>query len=138
RFGLMAEYDMLDQARQVVRELGIRVPSLHTPVGRLSKGQQQAVAIARTLLGEPRIIVLDEPAATLSMTQTAELLGHVERLRNLGLGVLLISHNPQDVRAVADRVVVLRHGRNNGAFDGATVTNEELIAAITGAARHRD
>ena len=61
------------------------------------------------------------------------MLTHIERLRDLGLGVVLISHNMNDVRAVADRIVVLRHGRNNGEFDAATVSHEAILAAITGA-----
>ena len=65
--------------------------------------------------------------------QTAEVLVHIERLRDLGLGVILISHNMTDVRAVSDRIVVLRHGRNNGTFDAASVSHEAVLAAITGA-----
>ena len=107
-------------------------------LGDLSGGQRQAVAIARTLIGRPRIVVLDEPTASLSVGQTAEVLNHIENLRELGLGVIFISHNLNDVRAIADRVEVLRHGRNNGSFTGREATNEDLIAAITGAFRADD
>lgn len=132
---LLADGEMEQTARRVLRDLGAFIPSVRTPVGQLSAGQRQAVAIARTLIGEPRVVVLDEPTASLSVAQTAEVLLHIERLRALGLGVIFISHNLNDVRAVADRVEVLRHGRNNGSYPGGTVTNEELIAAITGAVR---
>lgn len=121
--------------KKVLRDLGARIPSIRARLGELSKGQRQTVAIARTLLGEPRLVVLDEPTAALSVAHTAEILTHVQRLRDMGLGVILISHNLNDVRAVSDRIEVLRHGRNNGSFRGATATNEELIAAITGATR---
>jgi D-xylose transport system ATP-binding protein len=119
--------------REVLHRLSARIPSVRTPLRDLSGGQRQAVAIARTLIGEPRIVVLDEPTASLSVVQTAEVLMHIERLRELGLGVILISHNMNDVRAVSDRVEVLRHGRNNGSFDAATASYEEILAAITGA-----
>jgi D-xylose transport system ATP-binding protein len=77
--------------------------------------------------------MLDEPTAALGVAQTAEVLNLVERLRENGLGVILISHNMSDVMAVADRVVVLRLGRNNGIFQVSETTNQEIIAAITGA-----
>ncbi|GII98583.1 monosaccharide ABC transporter ATP-binding protein (CUT2 family) [Sediminihabitans luteus] len=124
---------MEDEARRILRSLTSRIPSVRTPLAGLSAGQRQSVAIARTLLGEPRVVVLDEPTASLSVSQTAEVLMHVERLRELGHAVILISHNMTDVRAVADRIEVLRHGRNNGSFSGADVGYEEIIAAITGA-----
>lgn len=135
RGGLMADGEMERVTRAVLRTLGARVPSPRTRVAELSGGQRQAVAIARTLIGNPRLVVLDEPTASLSVAHTAEVLTHIESLRDHGLGVLLISHNLNDVRAVADRIEVLRHGRNNGSFLGATATNEDLIAAITGAYR---
>lgn len=120
-------------ARKVLDDLNSRIPSARTPLSWLSAGQRQAVAIARTLIGEPRLVVLDEPTAALSVSQTAEVLMHIERLRELGLGVILISHNMTDVRAVSDRIVVLRHGRNNGVFPAASSSHEEVLAAITGA-----
>jgi len=124
---------MEEVTRRILRDLNSRIPSVRTPLKHLSAGQRQAVAIARTLIGSPRIVVLDEPTAALSVAQTAEVLTHIERLRDLGLGVILISHNMNDVRAVADRIEVLRHGHNNGTFDAATASYEEVLGAITGA-----
>ena len=99
--------------------LSVRDPERpHQPSASLSGGQRQIVAIARSLLGEPKVVLLDEPTAALGVAQTAQVLDLVERLRDRGLGVLLISHNMADVMAVADRVVVLRLGRNNGFFTG--------------------
>lgn len=118
---------------QLLRELSAKLPTLGVPVAALSGGQRQTVAIARSLLGDPKVIVLDEPTAALGVAQTAEVLNLVERLRESGLGVLMISHNMEDVRAVADRVAVLRLGRNNGVFKVTEVTSEQIIAAITGA-----
>ncbi|RFA10265.1 ABC transporter ATP-binding protein [Subtercola boreus] len=118
---------------ELLRQLSAKIPSVRIPIASLSGGQRQTVAIARSLLGDPKVIILDEPTAALGVAQTAEVLNLVERLRERGLGVIMISHNMADVQAVADRVVVLRLGRNNGDYKVGTVTPEEIIAAITGA-----
>ncbi|OKJ37255.1 sugar ABC transporter ATP-binding protein [Streptomyces sp. CB01580] len=130
---VLDEIAMEKRARELLDTLSIRIPSVRTPVAALSGGQRQVVAIARALIGDPKIVTLDEPTAALGVEQTAQVLDLVERLRERGHGVLLISHNMADVRAVADRVAVLRLGRNNGFFDVAGTTHEEIIAAITGA-----
>ncbi|WP_166875985.1 ATP-binding cassette domain-containing protein [Salinibacterium sp. ZJ450] len=127
------EVDMEKRSWSLLRELSAKIPSVRTPVASLSGGQRQTVAIARSLIGEPRVVILDEPTAALGVAQTAEVLNLIERLRERGLGVILISHNMADVLAVADRVVVLRLGRNNGEFRVSEVTSEDIIAAITGA-----
>jgi D-xylose transport system ATP-binding protein len=118
---------------QLLRELSAKIPTLNAPVAALSGGQRQTVAIARSLLGDPKVIMLDEPTAALGVEQTAEVLNLVERLRDSGRGVVMISHNMEDVRAVANRVAVLRLGRNNGVFNARDVSSEEIVAAITGA-----
>ena len=118
---------------ELLRQLSAKIPTVRVPIAALSGGQRQTVAIARSLLGDPKVIVLDEPTAALGVAQTAEVLNLIERLRDRGLGVVMVSHNMADVRAVADRVAVLRLGRNNGVFDVADVSGEEIVAAITGA-----
>lgn len=118
---------------RLLRQLSAKIPSVRIPIAALSGGQRQTVAIARSLLGKPELIILDEPTAALGVAQTAEVLNLVERLRENGLAVLMVSHNMADVRAVADRVAVLRLGRNNGIFDGKSASSDELVAAITGA-----
>lgn len=133
--GLLDERTMHDLARDYLDQLNSRIPSTSTPLATLSAGQRQCVAIARTLVGEPKLIVLDEPTASLSVGQTAEVLNHIQSLREMGMGVILISHSLTDVRAVADRIEVLRHGRNNGSFSAAHGRYEDVIAAITGATR---
>jgi len=130
------EVDMEQRTWTLLRELSAKIPSVRVPVASLSGGQRQTVAIARSLIGEPRVVILDEPTAALGVAQTAEVLNLIERLRERGHGVILISHNMADVMAVADRVVVLRLGRNNGVYNVADVTSEILIAAITGAVDH--
>lgn len=128
------EVEMEKRAWTLLRQLSAKLPSVRVPVASLSGGQRQTVAIARSLIGNPRIVVLDEPTAALGVAQTAEVLNLIEQLRERGLGVVLISHNMADVQAVADRVVVLRLGRNNGDFLVADTSYEDIIAAITGAA----
>ena len=133
RNGALDEVEMEQRSWTLLRELSARIPSVRIPVAALSGGQRQTVAIARSLIGEPSVVILDEPTAALGVAQTAEVLNLIERLRERGLGVILISHNIADVQAVADRIVVLRLGRNNGDFRVADVTSEMIIAAITGA-----
>ncbi|MFE0733392.1 ATP-binding cassette domain-containing protein [Streptomyces sp. NPDC058855] len=130
---VLDEIAMEKRARELLDTLSIRIPSVRIPVAALSGGQRQVVAIARALIGDPKIVILDEPTAALGVEQTAQVLDLVERLRERGHGVILISHNMADVRAVADKVAVLRLGRNNGVFDVADTTHETIIAAITGA-----
>jgi D-xylose transport system ATP-binding protein len=136
--GVLQKIEMEQKSWQLLRELNARIPSVRAAVSTLSGGQRQTVAIARSLIGEPAIVMLDEPTAALSVTQTAEVLNLIERLRERGLGVILISHNIADVQAVADRIVVLRLGRNNGEFRAGDATNEAIIAAITGATDYRN
>jgi simple sugar transport system ATP-binding protein/D-xylose transport system ATP-binding protein len=127
------EVTMEVRSRALLGELSAKIPSVRVPVAALSGGQRQTVAIARTLLGDPKVIILDEPTAALGVAQTAEVLNLIERLKGRGLGVIMVSHNMADVRAVADTVAVLRLGRNNGVFDAAGATASDLVAAITGA-----
>ncbi|ANW17576.1 ATP-binding cassette domain-containing protein [Streptomyces clavuligerus] len=133
RRGVLDEVEMERRARELLDTLSIRIPSVRIPVASLSGGQRQTVAIARSLLGEPRLVILDEPTAALGVEQTAQVLDLVERLRQRGHALILISHNMADVKVVADRVAVLRLGRNNGVFDVGTTSQEEIVSAITGA-----
>jgi D-xylose transport system ATP-binding protein len=127
------EMQMEERTIELVRSMGMKVPDVRALVGNLSGGQRQSVAIARALLGRPQFVVLDEPTAALGVEQTELVLELVLRLRTEGLGVLLISHNMADVLRVADRVCVLRLGRNAGTFHAASTSREQLVGAITGA-----
>lgn len=130
---VLDEVEMERRSWSLLRQLSAKIPSVRIPVAALSGGQRQTVAIARSLLGDPKLVMLDEPTAALGVAQTAEVLNLVERLRERGHAVILISHNMADVQAVADRVAVLRLGRNNGVFRVDEVSYEDIIAAITGA-----
>lgn len=127
------EVTMEVRSWELLRQLSARLPTVRVPAASLSGGQRQTVAIARSLLGDPKVILLDEPTAALGVAQTAEVLDLIERLRERGLAVMMISHNMEDVNAVADRIVVLRLGRNNGVFNIDDVTSRDVVAAITGA-----
>ena len=135
RGALLDEVTMEREAWRLLTLLDARVPSLRVPVSQLTGGQRQAVAIARALLGEPRVLILDEPTASLGVTQTAEVLNLIERVRDRGHAIVMVSQNMADVQAVADRVVVLRRGRLNGEFDANTARYEDIISAITGVSR---
>ena len=122
------EVAMEMRAWTLLNELSARIPSVREPVASLSGGQRQTVAIARSLLTRAAsVILLDEPTAALGVAQTAEVLDLIERVRAEGLGVVMISHNMEDVRAVADRIVVLRLGRNNGDVP-PDASNAELVS----------
>ena len=131
--GLLDETDMEQQAAKVLTRLAVRIPSVRTEVASLSGGQRQSVAIARSMLGEPTVVVLDEPTAALGVAQTAQVLDLVRRLREQGLAVVVISHNLADVFAIADVIVVLRLGRQVAVLDAKQTSSEEVVAAITGA-----
>ncbi|MCH0541459.1 sugar ABC transporter ATP-binding protein [Streptomyces sp. MUM 203J] len=133
RFGILDEVEMERRTLDLLHAFSIHMPSVRLPVASLSGGQRQTVAISRSLIGEPRLVLLDEPTAALGVSQTAHVLRLVDQLRERGLGVLLISHNMGDVKAVADSVAVLRLGRNNGFFDVPTTSHEQIISSITGA-----
>lgn len=102
-------------------------------VRRMSGGQRQAVAIARTRLSEPKIVLMDEPTAAISVRQIAEVLSLIRRLRDHGIAVVLISHRMPDVFAVADRIVVMRRGEIVADKAIAQSSPEEVTGLITGA-----
>jgi D-xylose transport system ATP-binding protein len=136
-WGNLDQSGMERRSRELLGSLNATtIRNVRAKVARLSGGQRQSVAIARALVGNPRIVLLDEPTAALGVAQTAEVLDLVGRLREQGIGVVLISHNMSDVMAVSDRVQVLRLGRTNGVFRTSETTVDQIVAAITGASTH--
>ncbi|HTV70395.1 MAG TPA: ATP-binding cassette domain-containing protein [Rhizobiaceae bacterium] len=105
-------------------------------VKQMSGGQRQAVAIARTRLSQPKIVLMDEPTAAISVRQVAEVLNLIRRLRDTGIAVVLISHRMPDVFEVADRVAVLRRGRKVADKPVSATSPEEITGLITGAIQH--
>jgi D-xylose transport system ATP-binding protein len=127
------EVTMEQRAIQVLRDLSVQIPSVRTPIASLSGGQRQSVAVARSVMWNSKVVLLDEPTAALGVAQTRQVLDLIKRLRAQGLGVVVISHNLADVFEVCDRIVVLRLGRRAGNFDARLASREQIVAAITGA-----
>lgn len=121
------------RAATLLDSLGVKIRSVTTPVGRLSGGQRQSIAVARSILRDPKLVLLDEPTAALGVEQSAQVLNLVRRLRDEGRSVIMVSHNMRDVLDVADRVIVLRLGQKVAEFDRDGLDVDKLIAAITGA-----
>lgn len=129
----LSEVPMEKRTLEVLRTLDVKIPSIRTLVASLSGGQRQSIAVAKSLLRNAKVVLLDEPTAALGVAQTRQVLNLILRLRDQGLGVVVISHNLADVFEVADRVVVLRLGKRVATFDVKTTTSERVVAAITGA-----
>jgi D-xylose transport system ATP-binding protein len=130
---VLDETSMEKQAGELLSRLAVTIVNLRSEVGTLSGGQRQQVAIARSMLGDPKVVLLDEPTAALGVRQTALVLDLIKRLREEGHAVVVITHNLADVFAVADRIYVLRLGRESGDFVASETSEEEVVGAITGA-----
>ena len=127
------QHQMEQEAVKVLASLSVKIRSLDVPVGRLSGGQRQGIAICRALISDPKLVMLDEPTAALGVSQRGEVLDLIARLREQNRGVLVISHDLHDVQQMADRVVVMRLGRKVAEFERGAYTSQDLVAAITGA-----
>lgn len=132
RFGVLRQIEMEKRTIALLERLAISLPGIRTPVKSLTLGQRQTVAIARALLDRPELVVLDEPTATLTVGQTSRMLDLIRLLRDQGHAVIMVSHNLDDVQAVADRITVLRLGCNGGEFESRYTSQEQLAAAISG------
>ncbi|AIY02997.1 putative ABC-type sugar transport system, ATPase component [Arthrobacter sp. PAMC 25486] len=133
RLGFMDNKTMRAKSRQAFDDLGATVRSLSDPVGSMSGGQKQAIAIARAVAWAKGVIFLDEPTAALGVVQTKNVLETIRRVRDKGVGVVFISHSMPHVIDVADRVQVLRLGRRVATYEAKKTTVEELVGAMTGA-----
>ncbi|GLY00896.1 MULTISPECIES: ATP-binding cassette domain-containing protein [Actinoplanes] len=129
---VLDEATMEEMAGETLRSLSVRtVKSLRQLVASLSGGQRQTVAIAKAVLWNSRVVILDEPTAALGVAQTAQVLELVRRLADNGLGVVLISHNMNDVFAVSDRIAALYLGRMAAEVKAADVTHSQIVELIT-------
>jgi D-xylose transport system ATP-binding protein len=129
----MREIAMEQRATDALSTLHVRIPSVRTRVADLSGGQRQSVAVARAVMWNSKVVLLDEPTAALGVEQTQQVKTLILRLREQGLGVVVISHNLVDVFDVCDRIIVLRLGRRVATFQTRNVNAEQVVAAITGA-----
>ena len=131
--GFLDKIAMRDRAIKAFDDLGGTVRSFTAPVGAMSGGQRQQIAIARAVYWAKGVVFLDEPTAALGVVQTKNVLETIRRVRDRGVGVVFISHSMPDVIAVADRVHVLRLGRNVATYRAEDTSMEELVGAMTGA-----
>ncbi len=129
----MNEVAMEQDASRIVSELHVHIPSIRSKVATLSGGQRQSVAVSRAVMWNSKVVLLDEPTAALGVEQTRQVKELIRRLRDRGLGVVVISHNLADVFDVSDRIVVLRLGRRVATFDTHATNAERVVGAITGA-----
>jgi D-xylose transport system ATP-binding protein len=134
-FHRLKEPPMEARTHETLKSLRVTtISSIRQAVATLSGGQRQSVAVARAVMWNSRLVILDEPTAALGVAQTEQVLALVNRLAEQGIGVVLISHNLHDVFETATRITVLRLGRNAGVYQRATTTQEEVVHAITAGA----
>ena len=130
--GRLKEAPMEAQTADTLKSLRVTtISSIRQQVASLSGGQRQSVAIGRAVMWNSRVVILDEPTAALGVAQTEQVLALVRRLAEQGLAVVLISHNLHDIFEVADRITVLRLGRNVTIYDRRTTSQETVVHAIT-------
>ena len=125
------EEEMERRSWELLQQLAARIPSVRIPIASLSGGQRQTVAIAKAVLWESKVVILDEPTAALGVAQTRQVLDLVRRLAETGHGVILISHNMNDVKQVADTVAALYLGQLAATVRADDVTTGQIVELIT-------
>jgi D-xylose transport system ATP-binding protein len=132
RAQVLSEAPMEQHTSETLKSLAVTtIKSVRQTVATLSGGQRQSVAVARAVMWNSKLVILDEPTAALGVAQTEQVLALVRRLGEQGLGVILISHNLHDVFETADRITGLRLGRDIGVYDRRTTTQQVVVEAIT-------
>lgn len=124
---------MLAESQEVLNQLDIHIPNLRRPIREMSGGQRQAVAIARAVYWNARLMIMDEPTAALAVPEQRKVHELVRTLRDRGVPVIIISHNLQDVFAVADRIVVMRRGRKVADRLAASMSSDDVVSLMVGA-----
>jgi simple sugar transport system ATP-binding protein len=132
-FGFMDNKAMKDRTREGLADLGGTVRALNAPVGSMSGGQRQQIAIARAISWASKVVFLDEPTAALGVVQTRNVLDSIKRVRDSGVAVVFISHSMPEVLEIADRIQVLRLGRRVATYPAKGTNVEQLVGAMTGA-----
>jgi D-xylose transport system ATP-binding protein len=132
RWQILNEAAMENTTASTLKSLAVTtISSIRQPVATLSGGQRQSVAVAKAVQWNSKLVILDEPTAALGVAQTEQVLALVRRLGEQGLAVVIISHNLHDIFETADRITVLRLGRNVGIFERRTTTQQAVVEAIT-------
>lgn len=137
RLAFLRDHAMADSWEQHMRDLEVYIPDPNQPLGVMSGGQRQAIAVARAVAFAKRLVILDEPTAALGLRESQHVLDLIRQLPRRGIAVLLISHNLEHVMQVADRAVVLRQGRNVGMAQPNAANHERLVSMIVGAQQGR-
>ncbi len=135
--GLFKQVDrnlMLAESNKVLDRLDIHIPNLRRPIRQMSGGQRQAVAIARAVYWNARLVIMDEPTAALGVPEQRKVHELIHTLKRQNVPVIIISHNLQDIFAVADRIVVMRRGHKVGDVPAGEVTDDDLVAMMVGSA----
>ena len=135
-FGVLKQVDrqhMLAESQTVLDRLDIKIPNLRRPIRQMSGGQRQAVAIARAVYWNAKLVIMDEPTAALGVPEQRKVHELVKTLREQKVPVIIISHNLQDIFAVADRIIVMRRGQKVGNVMAADVTGDDLVGLMVGA-----
>ena len=135
RLNWLDEAGMEKRAIELLAELHVSLPSVRNLIASMSGGQRQSVAVARSVLWDCKVVILDEPTAALGMEQTRQVKKLITKLRERNLGVVLISHNLQEILDITDRIIVLRLGRRAATFKTDSTRPEQIVAAITGVDR---
>lgn len=130
---LVDDRKMRANAAKVLADLGVKVPSVNVAVKGMSGGQRQCLAIARAVLWGNRVVILDEPTAALGVRESGQVLELIQRLKERGVSIIIVSHNMQQLFQVADRATVMRLGRTIATRTLADTAPEELVGLITGA-----
>ena len=134
-FHALDETRMEQRCSETLSSLSVTtIRSVRQTVAGLSGGQRQSIAVAKAVMWNSRVVILDEPTAALGVAQTRQVLDLVRRLADKGLAVMLVSHNLHDIFEVADRIAVLRLGRNVGLYERTKTTQQEVVHAITAGA----
>jgi simple sugar transport system ATP-binding protein len=136
-FGLFSVMDM-DTAAKIAQEklaeMGIRIRDAHHPIGMMSGGEKQCLAIARAIHFGARVLILDEPTAALGVKQSGNVLRLINRTRERGISIIFITHNANHAYPVGDSFTILNHGRSLGTYTKGTITKDELIDMMAGGA----
>jgi ribose transport system ATP-binding protein len=130
--GIVKKRAMLEEARGTLQRLEVKIHNLKTPVGLLSGGQRQAIAVSKGIAFARQLVILDEPTAALGLRERRNVLRLVKQLPEAGVAVILISHNLEEVITVADRAVVLRQGRKVGEVQATEENHETMVSLIVG------
>lgn len=130
RYGNLDDTRMLEATRQVLGRLNPNFKNLHEPVSRLSGGQRQVIAIARSIYFDTKILIMDEPTAALGPSETKMVADLILKLRDEGIGIFLVSHDMHDVFDLCDRVIVMNKSKVVGTHDIKTVTKDDILSLI--------